>query len=305
MSDRERGRSSRTRCGYVAVVGKPNVGKSTLVNHLVGERISIATKKAHTTRQVVRGILTRGDSQAIFLDTPGQGLRPRNQLQRTMQRAARGAAHDADLILHVVAGLGWSAEDDRLAKQLKATGSPVILVINKVDQVRPKEKLLPFLEARHASGLFEEIVPCSALNGSNVERLVEVILGSLPVGEFHFPASSATDQTLRARASELVREALTRRLHQELPHGLGVEIEYLDLTEPKGLVHATLWVARAQHKAMVIGKGGHVLKASGEQARKSLSELFQQPVHLQLWVKVREKWVDDAAMVDRLGHGAG
>lgn len=294
-----------TRSGYVAVVGKPNVGKSTLVNHLVGERVSIATRKAHTTRHVVRGILTQGNRQAVFLDTPGEALRPKNHLQRTMQRAARGAAYDADVVLHVVSGVGWSAEDDRLAQRFATTASPVILVINKVDQVRPKEKLLPFIESRDSMGLYQTIVPCSALNGSNLERLVEVILDSLPIGEFHFPATTATDQTLRARAGELVREALTRRLHQELPHGLGVEIEHMDLTEPKALIYATLWVARPQHKAMVIGKGGHVLKASGEHARKALSELLQQPVHLQLWVKVREKWVDDAAMVDRLGHGAG
>lgn len=297
--------SGPTYCGYVAVVGKPNVGKSTLVNCLVGERVSIATKKAHTTRQIVRGILTHEARQAVFLDTPGQGLRAKNHLQRTMERAARAAPHDADVILHVVSGLSWSASDDKFAEGLSDTGRPVVLVVNKADQIRPKEKLLPFLESRHATGWFTEIVPCSALTGNNVDRLIEIILDLLPRGEFHFPVNAKTDQSLRARAGELVREALTRRLHQELPHGLGVEIEHLDLAEPKGLIHATLWVARPQHKAMVIGKGGHVLKAAGEQARKALSELFQQPVHLELWVKVREKWVEDAAMVDRLGHGSG
>ncbi len=293
------------RSGYAAIVGRPNVGKSTLLNALVGERLSIVSAKPHTTRHRILGVLNRPFRQIIFVDTPGLrttagGMR-RHALHRVMARTISQAVADADVILMLIEAERLTVEDRRLAARLNERADETVLVLNKIDRVRPRSALLPLLERASDEFPFSTLVPVSARRGTNLDRLVDEISNRLPPGPALFPPEMVTDRGQAFRISEFIREKLLSALHQEVPYGITVEVEYLGRQEDQWQVHAVIWVERASHKSIVIGKGGRVLKAAGQAARKDVIELLQGRVHLELWVKVREHWSDSERELRRLG----
>jgi len=303
------------RCGFVALVGRPNVGKSTLLNALLGRKLSITSPKPQTTRHRIRGVDTGPGHQAIYVDTPGWH-RPRGRglgraLNRAMVRAAQAALGDVDLILLVVEALRWTELDEGilvLAREARGPeGRPVPLVaaVNKVDRVPDKRRLLPYLDELSRRAPFEAIVPVSATRGTHLDRLKEEVRRLLPEGPPLFPPGQLTDRDPGFLAAELVREQLMRRLGEELPYRVAVEAESLREEEgregPLLRVRAVIWVERESHKPIVIGKGGAVLKEVGQRARLEMERLFGRRVHLGLWVRVREGWSDDERLVRRLG----
>lgn len=289
------------RCGYVAIVGRPNVGKSTLLNALVGEKLSIVTDKPHTTRQRVLGVLNRGADQAVFVDTPGHARRTKRALHRLMARQIHQALEDCDLALLVADAGKLTSQDHALIEMLGDKLASTFLVLNKVDALASKNDLLPTLErlSRHP---FAELIPISARTGENLSRLVDQIFARLPVGPKLFPQGVVTDRDLAFRIAETIREKLMTLVHQEIPYGLTVEVEHLGHTEEgQRLIHALVWLERDSQKGIVIGKGGGVLKEAGTQAREELRKLLGERVHLELWVKVRERWADNERELARLG----
>lgn len=290
------------RCGFVAIVGRPNVGKSTLLNALLERKISIVSHKPQTTRHRILGIRSNEQSQIIFVDTPGLHSGGKRAMNRHMNRAAVTSLNDADVNLFVVEALRWIDEDQRVLEQLIERGRPIILAVNKVDKVTPRERLLPFIEEVSRKAHFAEIVPLSGLKQKNIDTLPALIAKYLPLSPPHFPLDQVTDRSPQFQASEIVREKLTQRLHQELPYGLTVEIERFAQEEGRLLVNAVIWVERAGQKAIVIGHGGEQLKEVGRAARIEMSELFGRPVHLELWVKVKENWSDSEAALRQLGY---
>lgn len=298
----ESAQAAEYRCGFAAIVGRPNVGKSTLLNALLGQKVSIVSPKPQTTRHRILGILTRPDAQVIFVDTPGLHSTARRAMNRQMNRAALASLQDADVNLLVVEALQWNAEDQRALDELTRQGRPIILVISKVDKVQAKERLLPFIEELSRKAQFAEVIPLSALKGSNLAQLPELIAHHLPRSPAHFPADQLTDRSQEFLAAEIVREKLTLRLHQELPYGLTVGIEQFKEEDGRLLVNAVIWVERSGQKAIVIGHGGEQLKEVGRAARIEMSNLFKRPVHLELWVKVKENWSDNEAALRQLGY---
>ena len=290
------------RAGLVALVGRPNVGKSTLLNALVGQKVSITTPKPQTTRHRIAGILTGPGFQAVFLDTPGLHARLHRGLNRAMNRAALGSLADADLLLFVVDALRWTDEDDAVLERVRDSGKKAVLVVNKVDRVKPRERLLPLLERLAGRHAFEAVVPLSALRQDNVERLLALIPPLLPEGEPHFPEDQVTDRSERFLAAEVIREKLTLALHDELPYGVTVEIERWEEDEGRLVIGAVIWVERAGQRKIAIGEGGQKLKGVGRAARLELNELLGCPVHLELWVKVREDWADSDAALRQFGY---
>jgi GTP-binding protein Era len=290
------------RCGFAAIVGRPNVGKSTLLNALLKRKISIVTPKPQTTRHRILGILTSQDSQIIFVDTPGLHSGGGRAMNRHMNRAALNSLNDADLNLFVVEALRWDDDDQRILNQLIERGRPIIAVVNKVDKVFPKERLLPFIEELARRTHFAEIVPISGLKGSGLEQLPATITRHLPQSPPHFPPDQITDRSEQFLASEIVREKLTWRLHQELPYGLTVGIERFEEDDGRLIINAVIWVERSGQKAIVIGQGGEQLKEVGRSARLEMNELFKRPVHLELWVKVKENWSDNENALRQLGY---
>jgi GTP-binding protein Era len=289
------------RCGFVAIVGRPNVGKSTLLNTLVGEKLSIVTDKPHTTRQRVLGVLNRGADQAVFIDTPGHARRTKRALHRLMARQIHQALEDCDLALLVVEAGKLTSQDHALIEMLDGKLDKAFLVLNKADALASKIELLPTLEKLSAKG-FAELIPISARTGDNLEHLVELIFAHLPVGPKQFPDGMITDRDLAFRISETIREKLMTLVHKEVPYGLTVEVEHLGTNdEGQRLVHALIWLERESQKKIVIGKGGGVLKEAGTLARQELRELLGERVHLELWVKVREHWADNERELQRLG----
>jgi GTPase len=294
---------SSFRCGFVAVVGRPNVGKSTLVNALVGHKVSIVTSRPQTTRQRVIGVASGESSQLLFVDTPGMHRRERSTLNQLMNRSAQASLADADVVLMVVEAERWTGEDDDVLSRARETGRPVMLILNKVDRVRPRERLLPLLEEAAARGEFAAVVPVSAERGDNLDRLRTLLEAAVPEGPALFPPEQWSDRDERFHIAEIVREKLIRRLREELPYGLAVEIERIAESDQGRLeVGAVVWVEREAHKAIVIGKGGEMLKAAGKAARLELKARFNRPVHLELWVKVREHWTDRDSDLRRLGY---
>jgi GTPase len=291
------------RCGFVAVVGRPNVGKSTLVNALVGRKVSIVTSRPQTTRQRVIGVATGSAAQLLFVDTPGMHRRERRALNRYMNRSAQASLADADVVLVVVEAGRWTEEDDDVLARAQAAGPPVMLALNKIDRVRPREAMLPLLQEAAARAEFAAVVPISAERGENLERLRVLLEAAVPEGPALYPPEQWSNRDERFHIAEVVREKLMRRLREELPYGLAVEIERLAESEQGRLeVDAVVWVEREAHKAIVIGKGGELLKAAGQAARLELKARFDRPVHLQIWVKVRENWTDSDADLKRLGY---
>lgn len=292
------------RSGFVAVVGRPNAGKSTLVNALVGEKVSIVTSKPQTTRHRVVGIRNRPDSQVVFVDTPGLHANARKLINRTMNRAAASSLVDADVVLFLVEGSGWSDADEHVLQRLGRVTAPIVLVVNKADLARPRSRLLPLLEGCQAKNVFAEIVPVSALTGENLEELVRVITGYLPVGEPFYLEGMTTDRGRDFRIGEVLREKLMDTLERELPYGLAVEVGAVEEGPDLVKVDALIWVAKDSQRPIVIGRGGQTLKAIGSAARADLEQLLGRKVFLQTHVKVRKNWADDARALRQLGFEA-
>jgi GTP-binding protein Era len=290
------------RCGFAAIVGRPNVGKSTLLNALLHRKVSIVSPKPQTTRHRILGIVTRPEDQIIFVDTPGIHSAARRAMNRHMNRAALSSLADADINLFVVEALIWSEEDQRVLEALKQQKRPIILVLSKVDKVTPRERLLPFIQELNRRAEFVEVVPLSALKNSNLEQLPSIIAKHLPLSPPHFPPDQVTDRSPEFQAAEIVREKLTLRLRQELPYGLTVALEQFKEEDGRLLVNAVIWVERTGQKAIVIGQGGEQLKEVGRSSRIEMSNLFGRPVHLELWVKVKENWSDNELALKQLGY---
>lgn len=291
------------RSAYVAIVGRPNVGKSTLMNYLLGEKLSITSDKPQTTRHSILGICTKGNDQAVFVDTPGlHGKEPRS-LNRYMNRAARASAAEADFSVLVIEAMKFTGGDRRALQIVAQSGIPFGLVINKVDQVVDREKLLPWLK-EHIQELdddFEFIIPVSATKGDNLEALWGEISQRLNKQPWIFPQEQITDRSERFMAAEIIREKLIRTLHQELPYSTTVEIEFFREEEKVTHIGATIYVERAGQKGIVIGKQGRVLKAVGEKSRIEIERMLGRQVWLETWVKVRDNWTDDERALRNFG----
>ncbi len=289
------------RCGFAALVGRPNVGKSTLLNALTGQKISIVTPRPQTTRHRVLGLVNLPEAQIAFVDTPGLHRQQGRALNRAMNRTAAAAALDADLVVLVIEALRFGDEDELALARACASGRPVIAVVNKIDTVKQRDRLLPFLAELAQRHAFAEVVPMSARNASDVQLLTRVIVRHLPESPPLFPADQLTDRSEAFRIAEIIREKLTLELHDELPYGIAVEIESRNEDEGQLVVGAVIWVDRAGQKPIVIGAGGERLKRIGTQARKELNALLGRRLHLDLWVKVREDWADNAQALRQLG----
>jgi len=289
-------------CGLVAIVGRPNVGKSTLVNRLIGQKLCITSRRPQTTRHAIIGIHTVGDAQAILIDTPGLHNRRKGALNRYLNRTAAAALADVDVLVFVVDRLYWTDEDQAVLERLREHRAPLLLAINKVDLLPDKSVLLPRIEALAESGRYSEIIPLSAHTGHNVASLEQRLLDLLPEGAHMFAEDQYTDRSERFLAAEVVREKLTRQLDQELPYVLSVEIERFQRNKTLLTINAVIWVERASQKAIVIGRGGEGLKRVGSRARKDMERLFGQQVLLHLWVRVKERWTDDEQALQRLGY---
>jgi GTP-binding protein Era len=292
------------RCGTAVLAGRPNVGKSTLFNALVGQKISIVTPKAQTTRHRIQGVLTRPGFQLALQDTPGAGPAAGSRLAHAMGREAAAAVSAADAAILVMAAPRWTDADDRVLGRLVEAGLPVVLAVNKIDRVRPRERLLPLLEDLARRHDFAAIVPVSAERGENLERLVAAVVPLLPEGPAAWPEEQVTDRSERFLAAEILREQLMIALSDELPYGIAVEIERFEETaDGRTEIDAVIWVERDGQRKIVIGTRGERLKAIGRQARLALNERLGRRVHLSTWVRVRKGWSDDENMLRRLGHG--
>lgn len=291
-----------SRCGYVAIVGRPNVGKSTLLNHLLQQKISITSRKPQTTRHTVLGIKTAGEVQILFVDTPGLHQNHSKAINRYMNRAATGAIRDVDVVVFVVDKLVWNDEDDMVARRLQNIECPVIIAINKVDQVDDKSQLLPHIEALSARLPVDEIVPVSALRNDNLALLERLIVERLPAGQHFFPDDQITDRSSRFMAAEIVREKVTRQLGAELPYQMAVEIEEFKQEGRTAHIGALILVERDSQKRILIGDKGGRLKKIGSAARADMEALFQTKVMLKLWVKVKSGWSDDERALRSLGY---
>lgn len=291
-----------TRCGYVAIVGRPNVGKSTLLNHILGQKLSITSRKPQTTRHQLLGIKTEGDTQAIYVDTPGLHLRDEKAINRYMNRAASSALKDVDLVLFLVDRDRWTEEDDLVLEKVKHLECPVLLVVNKIDRLNDKSELLPLLEQFAEKHTFTEIVPVSALRGHNRDDLEAVIEGYLPEGIHLFPEDQVTDRSERFLAAELVREKIMRQLGEEVPYAMTVEIEEFKVTPRLIEISALILVERQGQKKILIGEKGGRLRQIGTEARKDMERAFDSKVMLRLWVKVKSGWSDDERALRSLGY---
>ena len=302
------------RCGWVALMGPPNAGKSTLTNALVGQKVAIVTAKPQTTRNRIVGILTQKDAQVIFMDTPGvHALRgqTRGQLGKIMVQSAWQSFAVANCIVLVIDGDLYLRKPDfmerdlaPLIQPLAEEERPVVVVVNKVDLFHDKSRMLPLLESVAQMFPKAEIFPASALRRNGVEQLLELIRSQLPEGEAQFPEVQLSTAPMKFMAAEIIREKLFEKLYQEVPYSVAVDVEVWDEEDDRVLIHAAIYVAKSSHKAMVIGRAGEGIKAIGTAARKEIRDLVDKKVHLELWVKVREDWVDDPQFLHSLGFGA-
>ena len=288
--------------GFVAIIGRPNVGKSTLMNHLIGQKISITSRKPQTTRNRVMGIDTEGEYQAVYVDTPGLHREEKKAINHLMNRAAESALGDVELVLMVIDPNRWTDDDEMAFHRVKQSGAPVVLVINKVDTIADKETLLPLIDRLSKSITFKDIVPVSDLRGTNLHILKQLIHDALPEGDHMFPDDSITDRSSRFLAAEIVREKLMRQMGDELPYESTVEIEEFKEEEKLLRISAAILVERDGQKKMVVGAGGSRIKMIGTEARKDMEKLFDNKVFLRLFVKVKAGWSDDARALKSLGY---
>lgn len=288
--------------GYCAIVGRPNVGKSTLLNRLIGQKLAITSPKPQTTRHSIIGVKSREDGQIVYVDTPGIHQRGDHAMNRYLNQTARSALRDVHLILFVVEAMNWTAEDESVLMAIAAARTPAVLVVNKIDRIKIKQELLPFLSAIAAKMEFVEVFPLSAKSGENIESMERRILELLPPGENYFPEDQLTDRSERFFASELIREQLTRRYDKEIPYALTVEIDKFE--EEAGLyrIHALIWVEREGQKSIIIGNKGAALKETAKQARIAMERLYGKRVYLEIWIKVKKSWSNDARALINLGY---
>jgi GTP-binding protein Era len=291
------------RSGYVAIIGRPNVGKSTLINRVLGQKLCITSRRPQTTRHRILGIKTTEQGQFIYVDTPGLHSDNKKAMNRYMNRAAASSIEDVDVVLFVVEGLKWTDEDQKVLKRLqKDAKAPVILVLNKADKLADKAALLPQIETLSQQFDFAAVVPISARKGMNTELLEQEITKLMPQGELIYDEDQLTDRSSRFLAAEIVREKLFRFLGQELPYSLTVEVELFEEEDGMYRIGAVVYVERSGQKSIVIGKKGEQLKLIGKEARLEMEQLFGCKVFLQIWVKVREGWSDNERMLKNLGY---
>lgn len=292
-----------TKAGYAGLIGRPNVGKSTLLNRMLGQKLAITSHKPQTTRHRILGVKTVDESQIVFVDTPGIHSRGNKAMNRYLNRTAHTALLDVDIALFVCQALVWTEEDQKVLDSIKQSGIPCICVVNKIDTVNPKEKLLPYLAEVGERHDFVGIVPASAKNGANAKEVEELILSNLPKCEHIYPEEQLTDRPERFFAAELMREQLIRRYHKELPYAVTVEIEKFE-EEPSGryLIGAVIWVERDSQKGILLGKQGAAMKETASAARKQMADFFQTKVHLDVWIKVKKSWSSDEASLQKLGY---
>ncbi|MCY4426715.1 MAG: GTPase Era [Halieaceae bacterium] len=295
-------KAEQQRSGYVAIVGRPNVGKSTLLNHFLGQKLSITSRKPQTTRHQILGIKTRAETQIIYVDTPGLHIREPRAINRYMNQAAGQAIRDVDVVVMVVDRTRWTEEDELVLGELKKVRSSSFLAINKVDLLADKEQLLPHIQVLAARHSFRDIVPVSALRQHNMEQLEAVISAELPRGGHFFPATQLTDRSRRFLAAELVREKITRQLGDELPYAATVEIEQFKQQGKVLHIDALILVEREGQKHILIGNKGGRLRSIGTEARGDMESLFESQVMLRLWAKVKSGWSDDQRALHSLGY---
>jgi len=291
------------KCGFVAIVGRPNVGKSTLINALLGQKVSITSRKAQTTRHRILGIDTQGEHQTIFIDTPGLHIEEKRAINRLMNRAASSSINDVEMVVFVVEGTHWNEDDEMVLRKLQYLKCPVILAVNKIDNVEDKKSLLPHLKQLGKRYNFKHILPMSAKKGDKIEKIRQWAQEILPESEHYFPEDYITDRSSRFMASEIVREKLMRFLGEELPYSVTVEIEQFK-QQANGILHinALVLVERDGQKRMVIGNKGEKIKAISTQSRIDMEELFDAKVFLEVWVKVKSGWSDDMRALHSLGY---
>lgn len=289
------------RCGTIGIAGRPNTGKSTLLNRLVGEKLSIVSPRAQTTRHLVTGIVTKGDCQYVFVDSPGQQMRARSTLHRVLNRRGSQAARDADVALFVVEALRFGPED-RAALEKIPPGQKTIVAVNKLDTVRKNSDLIPFLDRLSRTRTFEAVVPVSAKTGKNIPELLKVLREALPEGPAIYPPDQLTDRDERFFAAELLREKLFQEMGEELPYRCEVVIDSFKQEGRLRRIEATILVERDSQKAIVVGAGGARLKRMASAARRDMEKLFGGKVYLGSWVKVRKSWTDDARVLRQLGY---
>jgi GTP-binding protein Era len=290
------------RCGYIALVGRPNVGKSTLLNRLVGQKLSITSRRPQTTRHRILGIKTLPEAQLVYVDTPGLHQYSGRAMNRLMNRTASQALQDVDVVVFLVEGLRWTSDDDLVLSLLDRVDCPVILAVNKVDLVADKHTLLPGLQTLARKRAFAHIIPLSARKGDNVAELEACVQALLPIGVPLFPEDQVTDRSERFLVAERIREKLFRKLARELPYGVSVEVERFRRERHSIHIHALIWVERSSQKTIVIGKQGAVLREVGQQARVEIEKMLDSKVNLKLWVKVKEGWADDERALKSLGY---
>lgn len=293
------------RCGFVAVVGRPNVGKSTLINAIMGSKVSIVTAKPQTTRHRILAVHSTRESQIVFVDTPGMHRSSGKAMNKLMNRTAANALVDADLVLFVIEANRWTEEDDDVLERIRQSGLPAIALLNKVDDVHPKEAILAALSELAGRHEFAELIPVSAKKGDNLSALLGAIPPYLPESPPLFPVEMRTDRSREFHAAETIREKLTLMLHQELPYGLTVQIERYLEEDDKVVIDAVIWVERDSQKGIVVGKGGSRLKQIGRAARVELKKQLRRPVHVELWVKVKQNWADNEKDLQALGFDPG
>jgi len=295
-----------TYCGMVAIVGRPNVGKSTLLNKLLGQKVSITSKKPQTTRHRIMGIHSDGPKQIVFIDTPGLHIEEKRAINRLMNRAAASSLADVSMVIFVVDGMTWTADDEMVLQKIKHRNDDrkIVLAINKVDNIKDKEALFPYLNELGKKFDFDDILPISANKGTNVQRILELAQTSLPKAPFYFPEDYVTDRSQRFMASEIVREKLMRFLGDELPYDCTVEIEQFKMMD-NGVyqINALILVERDGQKRMVIGNKGERIRTIATQARLDMETLFDNKVFLEIWVKVKSGWADDERALRSLGYG--
>lgn len=290
-------------CGFISIVGRPNVGKSTLLNALLGQKVSITSRKPQTTRHRIMGIHTEGVYQTIYVDTPGLHIEEKRAINRLMNRAASSAIGDVELVIFVVEGTHWTADDEMVVNKLRHVQCPVLLAINKIDNVIDKSKLLPHMQFISQQMSFLDIVPIAAEKNTNLTTIANIVRRYIPEAEHHFPENYITDRSQRFMASEIIREKLMRFLGEELPYSVTVEVEQFIINARGGYtIHGLILVEREGQKKMVIGNKGAKIKTIGIEARQDMEQMFMVKVHLELWVKVKSGWADDERALRSLGY---